>query len=411
MSTANTLATLDGLFKEVYSDKIEKAVPHNNKLQEIIKFASKDRQLGAGYNQPIVLGLEHGMTYAAEDDGAFDLNNAVAGQMKNARVKAYQMVLRSSISYHAASRAITSKNAFQDATRLLIGNMVDSFRKKLEIDLFYGQSGLAKIKTAVTVTTAGNDVEILESSWAPGIWGGAEKMKVDVYTGSTYKGTLEVVSVSFENKSVKLKIATGTLNVLVGDDLFPEGAYNKQMAGLHKIMSNTGSLFEIDAAEYGLWKGTVYDPGAPSVLTFPIIQQAIAKGVEKGLDKDVSVLVNPSHWDDLLTDEAALRMYDSSYKTDKAERGSKSIRFYSQNGAVEIIPSIYVKEGHAFVICPDDFMRIGSTDVTFKRPGYEGNFFTELGNNAGYEIRALSDSALFCVKPGRQVLITNLKAS
>jgi len=113
----------------------------------------------------------------------------------------------------------------------------------------------------------------------------------------------------------------------------------------------------------------------------------------------------------LLTEQAALRMYDSSYKADSSESGSRSIKFHSQNGMVEIEPSIYIKEGYAFVLAMEDWVRVGSTDVTFKRPGVEGNFFLDLPDYAGYELRCYTDQAIFCSKPGRSIVISNLKTS
>jgi len=296
--------------------------------------------------------------------------------------------------------------------------MLDSIRKKLEVELMYGQSGIGRVKNNETAG-ASVEVEIQDAQWSPGIWGGAEKMKVDFYSALT-AGTLRNVAsgdavisaVSFENKSITIASLSG--NLTAGDYILPAGANTKQMAGLHSIMSNTGSLFGISAAAYTLWKGNVYTPGTlgtPVVLSFAILQQAISKAVEKGLDKDVVVMVNPGHWDDLLTEQAALRMYDSSYSAEKAESGSKQIKFHSQNGLVEVSPSIFIKEGFAYVICPEDFVRVGSTDVTFKRPGQGDNFFRDLESAAGYELRTYTDQALFCVKPGRQVLIQNLKVS
>jgi len=88
------------------------------------------------------------------------------------------------------------------------------------------------------------------------------------------------------------------------------------------------------------------------------------------------------------------------------ENGSKAIKFYGHDGMVSIEPSIYVKEGYAYCLALEDFSRVGSTDVTFKRPAMEGEFFRELENSAGFELRAYSDMAVFCFAPGRQVLIS-----
>ncbi len=73
---------------------------------------------------------------------------------------------------------------------------------------------------------------------------------------------------------------------------------------------------------------------------------------------------------------------------------------------MSIEPSIYVKEGYSYILSLRDFNKVGSTDVTFQRPGMEGKFFRELENSAGVELRAMSDMALFCSAPGKNVVIT-----
>lgn len=56
MSTANTLASLNGLFKESYADKLKELIPDGVKLLNRIKFMSKDKQPGNLYHQPVILG-------------------------------------------------------------------------------------------------------------------------------------------------------------------------------------------------------------------------------------------------------------------------------------------------------------------------------------------------------------------
>jgi hypothetical protein len=90
------------------------------------------------------------------------------------------------------------------------------------------------------------------------------------------------------------------------------------------------------------------------------------------------------------------------------ENGAKGIKFHSQNGEIEIVPSIYVKEGYSYCISETDFMRVGSTDMTFRRPSQGDEFFRDLENAAAYELRLYTDQALFCQAPGRSVLITNI---
>jgi len=411
---ANNMATLNGLFKERYADKMERLIPDGKKLLNEIPFISKDKQPGNAYHQPVVLGMEHGVTFADDTEGAFELAAPIAGQIKDAVVKGYQLVLRSVLSYSAASRAMgPGDRAFEDSTKFLVGNMLDSISKKLEIELLYGQMGYAVVTNA-EAAAAGVVIELNAADFAPGIWAGAEGMKLDVVRTGALVPTLSGVN-AITVSSVDLTARTITADLpaalVAGDVLYHKGAFGKEFAGIHKILTNTGTLFGISAATYTLWKGSAFAPAVTSVLSFAIMQQAISQGVAKGLDTDVMVMVNPGHWDDLLTEQAALRMYDSSYKSDTAESGSKSIKFHSQNGMVEITPSIYVKEGYAYVLCVEDWVRVGSTDITFKRPGQGDNFFRELEDHAGFELRCYTDQAIFCSKPGRSIIISNLKVS
>ncbi len=405
---ANDMATLNGLFKERYADKMERLIPDGKKLLEKIKFISKDKQPGNAYNQPVVLGMEHGVTFADDSEGAFELSAPVAGQIRNAVVKGYQLVLRSVLSYQAAARAMGGEpRAFEDSTKFLVGNMMDSVSKKLEIEVLYGQTEYATVSSANNTTKV---VTMAAADFAPGIWAGAEGMPIEIYdtTGATLRTAATVTAVNLSARTITLDSAADLSATVSTDRILHKGALGKEFAGVHKILTNTGSLFGINAATYTLWKGSSYAPASPSVMSFAILQQAISKGVEKGLDSDVIALVNPGHWDDLLTEQAALRMFDSSYKSQVAENGSVSIKFHSQNGLVEVVPSIYVKEGYAYVLAVSDWVRIGSTDITFRRPGQGDNFFRELEDHAGFELRCYTDQALFCAKPGRSVIISNL---
>lgn len=60
MAAINTVSTLNGLYKEVYSDKIKDLVPSAVKLINLVPFKMSEKQLGLKYNQPVLLGLENG---------------------------------------------------------------------------------------------------------------------------------------------------------------------------------------------------------------------------------------------------------------------------------------------------------------------------------------------------------------
>jgi hypothetical protein len=402
---AGTVGTLNGLFKETYADKLEELIPDGVKLINMIKFMSKDKQPGNLYHQPVILGMEHGVTFANSDDDAFNLLAPVAGTIKDAQIKGYPMLLRSVLGLVAASRAAQGgSKSFMDATKFLVQNMLRSMARKLEIELFYGQIGYATV-----ASTTGSVITITTAEWAPGIWAGAEGMPLEIRSanGATSRGTFKVLSVDMNLQTITLTTAVPG-SVVATDVIWHLGAYGNEFPGIQQILTQaTGLLFNIDTGVYNLWRGNIY-PANSGSLSFSKLNAAVAYAVEKGLDTKLCAYINVRAWSNLLNDQAALRRYDSSYSAGKVELGSKSIMFHSQNGDLEIEPSIFVKQGYAFLLEPDVWFRVGSTDMTFKRPGQGDEFFRDQENAAGYELRLYTDQALFCTAPGHNVIVTGI---
>lgn len=286
--------------------------------------------------------------------------------------------MRSVLGIVSASRAAQGgAKAFEDATKFLVANMLRSMAKKLEIEMLYGQMGYGTVAsvsgTTITVTTA---------EWAPGIWAGAEKMPIEVRdsTGATSRGVASVKSVDMDARTLTMESAIS--GIVSGDVIWHRGAYGNEFAGIHRIITiSSGTLFGINVGDFNLFKGNSYSAGS-AALSFNKIQSAAAKAVEKGLDSKLLCLINPRTWANLMNDQAALRKYDASYSPVKMDNGSRSLLFYSQNGDIEIEPSIYVKEGYSYLLDMDNFSRVGSTDMTFKRPGQGDEFFKDLENAA-----------------------------
>lgn len=410
MSTANKFSTpdnvtgnLNGFFKEVYADKLQELIPEGLKLVNMIKFIGKEKQGGNLFHQPVILGMEHGVTFASSDDDAFNLNPPVAGQIRDAQVRGNPMVMRSLLGYSAASRSVGGKNAFMDATKYIVANMLRSMSKKLEIHLLYGQMGYGVVASASTTV-----ITIQTAEWAPGIWAGGEGMPIEIRdaSGAVSRGEFVIASVDMDLRTVTLNASAQAAGVVATDVIYHKGAFGNEFAGIHKILTNTGTLFNINAGTYNLWKGNQY--AAAGALSFAKMTKASARPVEKGLDSKLTFFVNPRGWADLLNDQSALRVYDQSYTTAQLQNGAKSLKFHSQNGELEIIPSIYIKEGYAYGLALEEFMRVGSSDISFKRPGYGDEFFRDLENAAAYELRLYTDQAIFCMAPGKNVLVTGI---
>lgn len=408
MSSVNTFQSLNANFKEAYADKLKNLVPENVKLMNMIKFASKDKQPGNLYHQPVILQQEHGITFATSDDDAVNLNAAVAGAIKDATIRGNVAVLRSNLGYAAASRAAQGgAKAFEDATKYLVANMLRSMAKKLEIEMLYGQVGYG---TVAAGGVSANTVVVATAEWAPGIWSGAEGMPIEIrdVAGTTSRGEFVITAVDMELRKLTLSASAATAGVVATDVIWHKGAHGKEFAGVHKILTQTtGTLFGIDVAAYNLFKGNEY-PAGSAPISFGKLNKAATRGVEKGQDGKLVCLVNPRGWADMLNDQAALRKFDSSYSKKKMENGAEALEYSSQNGLIEIHASTFVKEGYAYLLSIEDFSRIGSSDVTFKRPGREDEFFMDRPDSMAYEMRLFTDQAIFNSAPGHSTLISGI---
>ena len=410
--SSNDFSTLNAIYKEAYADNVIDLIPDGVKLLNMFDFLPADKQPGNQYIQPVTLAFEHGFTYGGDGGKAFSLRQAVSSNHEQAKLKGHEMILRSYIAVGAISRS-KGKNSFIQATKLVVENMLKSFARRLEVQLFYGQ---ASGGIGVVESQSGNDFVIEEHEWAAGIWSGAENMPIEVRSsGGALRGEATVSSSSFDTRTVTLdQMPAGTVAT---DVVYYAGAYGKEFAGIHKIITNTGTIFDIDASQFSLFRGNTVSvgtnfSGGEAVLSFAKVEDAIAVGMEKGLaDENVCVVCNPKSWNSLLTEQTAKRQYDTSYSDSELKQGAKAIKFYGQNGEIEIKSSIFCKEGYAYAIVPDTFKRIGSSDVTLKDPAMGDQFIKLLENANAYEMRAYTDQALLCTMPGLNTLLTFIKSS
>lgn len=420
MAQVNDIAQLDGLFKTIYAEKLLDLVPDFCILQKKLEFVSADKEQGDHYEQPVALSQEGGFTYLGSEDALVgsDLNASVAGVMKPALVKGSQLMLRGQLSLLALSRASKKgAKAFQKASAWKVQDMNNAARKRIEIDMLYGQSGLGEVLTCSAGTTS-YTVVVSTGSWAPGMWVGSEGHTFDIFdtTLATRRNTAAITlsAVNVDTRTLTFTTTTDELDTCAPTDkIFYRGAVlaggtptHYSMAGLHKIITNTGSLFGIDAATYSLWKGNTYS--STGAISQAKVQDAIAKAVNKGLMEKVVCLVSPRAWGVLNSDASALRVFDSSYSASKSENGSESLVFHSTNGQIEIVAHPFVKEGDAFILPLDGVLRTGSTDITFGVPGMDEQFFEHVPNRPVVELKCMSDQAVFVEKPAHTVFMTGI---
>ena len=407
MAAVNTVDSLNGLFKRRYAPRLERLIPEEFVLQNEISF-NRSKRLGSTFHQPVVLQREHGATYAASGDGAFQLDAAVAGQLQDAQVQGSQLVMRAAIDYESLAKGDgAGEHSFEDANSLLLENLMMSVKHRLEIALWYGQDELGTVASVASLV-----ITITTAEWAPGIWSGMEGAKLEIFdTAGTTKRTnvATITAVNIATREVTVDVMpTGTTGT---DRIFFKTARttsaHKDMAGIHAIMTNTGTLFSISASQYSLWASNTQSAGSAN-LDFETVQDAVALAMGKGFKGNAVLYVSTATWAKMMNDEAALRRHGDPNKSSNYERGAESITFFTQAGVIKIVSSICVKEGYAYLMQPKLWTRIGATDITFKVPGRGGDFYRQLDDQAGIEIRCYYHQAVFSKAPGKATLINNI---
>lgn len=410
MAVANTPTTLVGDFKNLYQDSgLVDALPKWMIVQDRFPFEEAEAT-GQYYVFGVTLQRESGFTYAPSSgsgSGVVTLNASVAGYVGQALVEGYAIYLRSRLSYDAAAKASKAgKKAFAQAYGAVLKNMKESHQYRLELSLLYGRDGLG-------VVDANNSgvLSLTAASWATGIWGsGLKDAILEAFTGvgasvSQHNGDLTISAVDIANKTVTV---TGTSSAVVQNDvLYFKSARTttgwNECAGLYRILTNTGTLFNIDAASQQLWAANSY--AVSGNLSLTAIMQAASIAMSFGLEKAI-LLCAPEKFSQLASDEAALRRYVQD--TPNAKRGVKGITFVLGSVDVEILPHPMIKQGHAMLLAEDSIHRVGATDVTFGMPGSGSPMEVHVTDSTAIEFRSMSDQAIFSEMPAQNVLLTGI---
>ena len=414
-SAFETQTTLTGLFKDVYEDAIVNLVPESSILQKRIKFVENDKREGRILHQPVLLALPSGLTFGV---GAVALNDPIASTMGDAQISGAGMTLADRITYDVAAKAASGGvRAFVEATELIVDALTQSMSKFVEIELMWGSSakgtlGQSSVNTG-SGTTGSFTIDLAE--WSAAIWGGLENMSIDVYNAGSLVNTNAAITITAINATTRVISYSGNASDVTAIaalsstalQLYPYLAYGNEMAGYYNILSNTGTLFNINAGTYALWQSNTFSFGS-SAANFGKIQSMVALATARGLMEDVCVFLNPTTFSNVVTSQSGARRYDSSYKNKEMENGTQSLSFWGPNGKIELVSHIFMKSGYCFTLPLKRCQRTGATDVTFTLPGMPGEFFLQLQGYTAYELRCYTLQAAFLNSPYKAVLGTDI---
>jgi hypothetical protein len=421
MAAVHTSTTLDAMWKEVYGDELIDLIPQTAKLTKTYPFKT-GKKVGDIYRQPVVVAGSHGFTRGRGNQA---MNAAIVSVSADAQLNPFPLYLREAISYDAAARMIENNQSFMLWSKHLVNQMFNAMYNQIEIEMLYGASPYG-IGTADTMTFGGGgattgSVVLTAASWAAGIWAGKENSTISFYksSDSTLINTNAAVVITAITESSRTLSLSGNNTDLtaLASHLGSGDAYitwyhaggstmgEYENPGFDKIITNTTTLFNINAATYSLWKGQSY--AVSGSLTRAVIKKASAQAVNYGLTGDCTLWVSPKAFAVLEEAEAGLTRFPGDGKK-KAVNGFGQLAFFGQAGMIKVEAHIAVKDGEAFLIPDNKVQRLGSTDVTFNLPGKTGEIFLHKPDYTSYELRAMSEQGFLIEAPAQCVKLTGI---
>lgn len=415
MATTNTPSTMLGNFKNIYKGPFVDKIPASSKLMREMPMG--DVQVVGDYLAvPVELQHEHGITYAAPRTGPNTLLASNAAQSQQALVEGYQLFGRSRVDYESMAKASSAgEKAFMAATRLIVKRLTKASGKRAEISLLHGKRGIGTIES-VSGSGTTRVWTITSGTFVPAIFAGSINATLDVFaanysgskvnsnaavtvTGMDFTPTVRTVSVSGN--------ATDLTNIVAGMQIFFEtSSPTNDMPGIdYTINLQSGTLWNISATTYELWRGNVIaSSGSPG---FGKVIAGVQRAAELGLEDNTVAIVAPAYFTRLTEDFASLQKFDYSYNAKKGDQGVEEITFHGQTGITRIMPHIYQKPDRVHILAMDEWRRVGAADLDFKYPNESDPFFP-VPDVGAHELRVYGSFAPFCEAPTHQVVLTGV---
>lgn len=397
-------ANLAGLFKKIYSKKGVTLLP-NPKYAFLrdAQFETRER-MGASYEQPVELTNEVSVDVAVDGE-TITFSDASTSVVKTASLTPVEIFVHTSLNSATISRSQSDEGAFEKATQGRVKANLKSHWKFLSHVAIYGKnaSGLGALSA---ISVGGKSVTLTAADWS-GFFIGMEGLKCEQVSDTVRTDLGAIVSINPETRVIVF--ANAPIALSAGDHLeIKQLPVSKQFLGAKGILSTSGTLFGISTG-YSIWKGVEVAMGAKK-LTFKALIDVLAKLAGKGLEDDCVCYVSSPAWSNLMTEQAALRDYDSSYTPNETVSGSEGIKFHFHTGKVTVKVDNCLRASDAFIIPEGSARRIGSSDADLRLPGYDDQnaMVSPMTTTNALIFRSRSDQALMLDKPGLSAWISGI---
>lgn len=439
------MSSIDPAFAADFTDRYGEylnPLPEVNSFREFARLVPPADRAGKQFRYPLQGSISHGVTLDITGT-AYALNAARPAGELEAVLDGCDIALRDQIPYSAMLKG--RNGASKDGNAAAYWEPLDKVMMTLlrgaehynEIAMMFGCGSGATIGAdigviATTPVGAGTGpnygsathplVQLTRASWAPGLWNNAGNggnssggMLVDIMNAA---GTATIeTNVAVEGVGdpalcqVQMFKSGSAVAVAATHRILPAGWFQKACLGVQGILQNVGTFAGISAATNNIWRARQFNAGAAAMTRARVLQIA-AKLFPNGLKRGLVAFCSAQTFADLAEEPHALTRWDSTSGAIETKiQGSTKLEYISPAGRIEVRVHEYQKQGVMFFLEPDQTVRVGASDITFR--GADGNegFFLELPNNAGSEVRVLSQQAPLIKVPYRSAIAFNIANS
>jgi hypothetical protein len=193
-------------------------------------------------------------------------------------------------------------------------------------------------------------------------------MMVDVYNGNTLVAAdRKILDFNEEAKTISLSGASFTLTA--GYTLHRTNSRNKEWTGLSKIISNAGSLYNLDPAVEPVWKAVVNTSGSARAIS-ETLMILLHTRIKKNGGKTTAVFTTPGVWNSYW---ALLSQQRQFVNTTKFEGGFSGLAFITPDGEIPVVQDFDCPTGKMYYLNEKDLKVYREHD--WKWMNRDGNMF------------------------------------
>jgi hypothetical protein len=324
-----TLATADNILKVIYEDKIQEQIQNLTKASKRIEQSSEgvSSKVGGKYvDFPLHVRRNNGIGARNELE---QLPTAGNQGYEEARMKLAYLYGSIRLTGQALKLADSEFQSFASVLNEEVNGLVRDLAKDYNRQIFGTSVGalLTSSGTYATNTIPTGNTQYMEVGQLVDVWDS---------TGTTQKATARNVTAVTKNASIVVDgaaIATGA----AGDIVVRTGNLNREIIGFSQIVSDTGTLHNVNPATVPLWKSVMNNNGG---TTRPLSESLMINMVD-------DIYTNGGDTTVILTNLGVRRSYynllvqQRRYENTKEFAGGFSgLAFTTDNGDIPIVTDV-----------------------------------------------------------------------